>query len=148
MYDRMARVDFSTENWVVTNYDDNPYWTRPVAYAANRNVGPLTWQNDHYLQNAAYVRLKTLNINYTLPKKLTRKVKLEAVKFYVNMENLWTWSPMFKYTDMFDPEGIGIGDTDFDSGSLTGSNYGLSGVGEGYGYPMMKTFTFGVNLTL
>ncbi|MBP5218118.1 MAG: SusC/RagA family TonB-linked outer membrane protein [Bacteroidales bacterium] len=148
MYDRMARVDFSTENWVVTNYDDNPYWTRPVAYAANRNVGPLTWQNDHYLQNAAYVRLKTLNINYTLPKKLTRKVKLENVKFYVNMENLWTWSPMFKYTDMFDPEGIGIGDTDFDSGSLSGSNYGLSGVGEGYGYPMMRTFTFGVNLTL
>ena len=46
---------------------------------------------------------------------------------------------------MFDPEGIKIGDSDFDS---TGADYyGLSGVGEGYSYPMLRTFTFGVNLT-
>jgi len=46
---------------------------------------------------------------------------------------------------MFDPEVISIGDSDFDS---TGASYyGLSGVGEGYSYPMLRTFTFGINLT-
>lgn len=143
-----AHMDYSTPNWVVTNYDDNPYWTRRVGYAANRNVGPLTWENDHYLQNAAYIRLKNLTLNYTLPKKLVNKIHLENLKFYVTMENLLTWSPMFKHTNMFDPEAIGLGDSDFGSGSLSGENYGLGGVGEGYSYPMFRTFTFGINITL
>ncbi len=55
---------------------------------------------------------------------------------------------MLKYTDMFDPEIIGLGDTDFDSGSVKAANAGLSGVGEGYAYPIFKTITFGVNVTL
>lgn len=143
-----AVVDYSSSNWVVTNYDDNPYWTRRVAYASNRNVGPLSWENDHYLQNAAYIRLKNLTIDYTLPKKVVNKVHIQNVKFYVTMENLFTWSPMFKHTKMFDPEVIGVGDTDFDSGSVSADNAGLSGVGEGYSYPMFRTFTFGVNITL
>lgn len=140
-----AHVDYSTTNWVVTNYDDNPYWSRRVGYSANRNVGPLTYENDHYLQNVAYIRLKNLTIDYSLPSKWLKKIDITAARFYVSMENLWTWSPLFKHTDMFDPEVISIGDSDFDS---TGSSYyGLSGVGEGYSYPMLRTFTFGVNLT-
>lgn len=140
-----AHVDYSTTNWVVTNYDDNPYWSRRVGYSANRNVGPLTYENDHYLQNVAYIRLKNLTIDYSLPSKWLKKIDISAARFYVSMENLWTWSPLFKHTDMFDPEVITIGDSDFDS---TGSSYyGLSGVGEGYSYPMLRTFTFGVNLT-
>lgn len=44
---------------------------------------------------------------------------------------------------MFDPEVIATGDSDFDSDS----KYGLSGVGDGYSYPMLRTFTFGISLT-
>ena len=44
---------------------------------------------------------------------------------------------------MFDPEGIGVGDSDFDSTS----NTGLGGVGDGMSYPMLRTITFGVGLT-
>ena len=143
--DNYAHVDYSTENWVVTNYDSNPYWSRRVGYSANRNVGPLTYENDHYLQNVAYIRLKNLTVDYTLPETLVQRASLSNVRFYVSMENLWTWSPLFKNTKMFDPEVIKIGDSDFDS---TGSSYyGLSGVGEGYSYPMLRTFTFGVSLS-
>ena len=143
--DNYAHVDYSTENWTVTNYDSNPYWSRRVGYSANRNLGPLTYENDHYLQNVAYVRLKNLTIDYTLPEKILKGTDISNVRLYIAMENLWTWSPMFRITDMFDPEVIGIGDSDFDS---TGSSYyGLSGVGEGYSYPMLRTYTFGVNLT-
>lgn len=138
-----VHIDYDDPEWTVTNYDDKPYWTRRVGYCANRNVGPLTVENDYYLQNAAYIRLKNLTIDYTLPSKLIQKIGMQNAKFYISMENLWTWSPMFKNTDMFDPEVIATGDSDFDSAS----EYGLSGVGDGYSYPMLKTFTFGVNLT-
>lgn len=141
--DNYAQIDYSTENWVVTNYDKNPYWSRRVGYSANRNVGPLTVENDHYLQNASYIRLKNLTIDYNFPKKLIEKANLQGVRVYCSMENLWTWSPMFKHTDMFDPEGIGVGDSDFDSTSQTG----LGGIGDGMSYPMLRTITFGVGLT-
>lgn len=140
--DNYVHMDYSTENWTVTNADDSPYWTRRVTYSANRNVGPLSYENDYYLQNAAYVRLKNLTISYTLPEKLTKKVHLNKVKFYLSGENLLTWSPLYKHTDMYDPEGIVAGDTDFG-----GDTSGLSGVGEGYAYPMLKSYTFGINLS-
>ena len=138
-----CHIDYSDPEWTVTNADAHPYWTRRVAYCANRNVGPLTVENDYYLQNAAYIRLKNLTVDYTIPAKVMNKIGMQSARVYVSMENLWTWSPMFKNTSMFDPEVIATGDSDFDSAS----EYGLSGVGDGYSYPMLKTFTFGVNLT-
>ncbi len=139
--DNYVHVDYSTEQWVVTNADKKPYWTRRVGYSANRNVGPLSWENDYYLQNAAYVRLKNLTLDYTLPKELTTKAKIENVTFSFAMENLFTWSPMYKNTKMFDPEVIQAGDSDFST------KRGLSGQGDGFSYPMLRTFTFGINLT-
>lgn len=137
-----VEVDYSTSNWVVTNAARKPYFTRQVAYAANRNDGPLTFENDYYMQNAAYVRLKNLTVDYTFPSKLTKKIRVEKLKVYFSGENLLTFSPIYKHTKMFDPETLGFGDSDF------GNNVGgLSGVGQGYTYPMLKTYTFGLNIT-
>lgn len=137
-----VEVDYSTSNWVVTNAASKPYFTRQVAYAANRNDGPLTFENDYYMQNAAYVRLKNLTVDYTFPSKLTKKIRVEKLKVYFSGENLLTFSPIYKHTKMFDPETLGFGDSDF------GDNVGgLSGVGQGYTYPMLKTYTFGLNIT-
>lgn len=91
--DNYVQIDYSTDNWVVTNADAKPYWTRRVGYAANRNVGPLTMENDYYLQNAAYVRLKNLTVDYSFPAKVASRAGLSAARVYVSMENLWTWSP-------------------------------------------------------
>ena len=147
--DNYVHMNYTNEDgsvnpyWEVTNADKKPYWTRRVGYNANRNVGPLTVENDYYMQNAAYVRLKNLTIDYTLPKKLVEKASFENVRFYVTMENLFTLSPIYRHTQAFDPEGIDLGDTDFDSYS----EFGLSGIGQGYSYPMLKSYTFGVSLT-
>ena len=130
-----VEVDYSTSNWVVTNAASKPYFTRQVAYAANRNDGPLTFENDYYMQNAAYVRLKNLTVDYTFPSKLTKKIRVEKLKVYFSGENLLTFSPIY-------PETLGFGDSDF--GDHVG---GLSGVGQGYTYPMLKTYTFGLNIT-
>lgn len=142
--DNYAHVDYSTENWVVTNMDSNPYWTRRVGYAANRNVGPLSFENDHFLQNVAYLRLKNLTVDYTFPSKITKKINIDRLKVYLSGENLLTFSPMYKYTPNFDPEVIGVGDSDFSKNS---GLQGLGGTGEGYSYPMLKTYTLGVNIT-
>ena len=133
-------MDYSTENWRVTN--PGAYYTRRVTYAANRNVGPLTYENDYYLQDASYWRIKNITIDYTFPQELTRKIRIEKLKIYVSGDNIFTHSPLFKHTDMFDPETIGFGDSDYND--TTG---GLSGVGQGYSYPMLKTWTIGLNVT-
>lgn len=133
-------MDYSTDNWRVTN--PGAYYTRPVAYAANRNVGPLAYENDYYLQDASYWRIKNITIDYTFPQELTRKIRIEKLKIYVSGDNIFTHSPLFKHTKMFDPEMLGFGDSDYND--TTG---GLSGVGQGYSYPMLKTWTIGLNVT-
>lgn len=138
-----VQVDYSTSNWVVTNADSHPYFTRQVAYSANRNVGPLTWENDYYLQDASYWRLKNITIDYTFPVKLTKKIGIENLKVYLSGENLFTHSPIYKHTKLFDPEVISYGDSDF----TAKDNTGLGGAGQGYSYPMLKTITLGVNVT-
>ena len=134
--DNRVKVDKSSDNWIVTNMDKRPYWTRMVSLAANRNNGPLTWENDHYLQDASYIRLKNLTLDYTFPLAMCRRIGLSGLKLYFTGENLFTWSPMFRHTDMFDPEVISSGDSDFEH-TLT----------PGHSYPMLKTYTFGINLT-
>ena len=135
-----VQIDKSTNNWVVTNADKKPYWTRRAYSLANQNSSVMTFPNDYYLQNAAYIRLKNLTIDYDFPKQLLKRAKIEGLKIYFTGENMLTWSPMFKNTRMFDPEVIENGDSDFHSGVS-------NSMGDGYSYPMLKTFTFGINFT-
>lgn len=114
-------------NWTLDGNKPNSYWPRyrgPMAYG-ERELQPQT----RYLQNAAYIRLKDLTISYSLPKEIVNKIKLENIGFYLSGQNIWTYSPMFKITKDIDPESV-----------EAGSNTAL-------GYPMLKTYTFGINVT-
>ena len=95
--------------------------------------------NDRYIQNVAYVRFNNLQIDYTFNQKVCNALHLSNLKIYVSADNLFTWSPMYKVTRNFDPEGINAGDSDFRSTAGTD--------GDGYGYPMLGTYSFGVNVT-
>ena len=53
-----------------------------------------------YLQNAAYIRLKNLQLGYTLPEKWTRPAKIERLRTYFSAENIWTGTSL---ASMFDP---------------------------------------------
>ena len=77
-----------------------------------------------YLLNAAYMRLKNIQLGYTLPEEIVSKWSLSNVRFFVSGENIFTITRM---PDQFDPETIG---TDHNNG-----------------YPLSRTFAFGVNLT-
>lgn len=138
--DNYVHLDKSTENWTVSNADSNPYWTRRAYSHANNYTSTLSFANDYYLQNVAYVRIKNITIDYSFPSKLLKKIKVDKLRIYLSGENLFTWSPMFRHTSMFDPEVISNGDSDFHDGTS-------DSMGDGYSYPMLKTFTFGINLT-
>lgn len=68
------------------------------------------------------MRLKNVVVGYSLPKDRLDKLKIENLRFYINGQNLFTLSSAYKG---YDPE-----------------NY----VNNGSFYPVMQTFTFGIDL--
>lgn len=96
--------------------------------------------NDRYLQNVAYLRLKNLQIGYSLPASWISGVGLKNARIYFSGENLASWSPLYKLTKNFMDVASTVGNTDSD----LSSSYNQ---GAGNSYPILKTFTMGVSLT-
>jgi hypothetical protein len=76
------------------------YYPRPIF--GSKNQQPQT----KYLLNAAYMRLKNLQLGYTLPVELTQKIMIQKLRVFVSGENLLT---MTKLNKTLDPESVGIG---------------------------------------
>ena len=125
--------------WTEENPNPNAYWPRLRGSLAASGRGTLRQANDRYLQNARYCRLKNITLGYTLPAKLTRKAHIERLRIYVSGDNLFFWSPLKKYAKNYDPEMITAGDSDFRA--TVGTD------GQGYGYPMTRSVTFGLNIS-
>jgi TonB-linked SusC/RagA family outer membrane protein len=118
--------------------EDNPdgYWPRFRGYTALGVTRSLGAPQTRYLQNAAYLRLKNISLDYSLPDGLLERLNLQNAKLYITGQNLLTWSKLFRHTKSFDPEII-----ENPLGTMTSSH------GQGDTYPMLKTMTIGLNLT-
>lgn len=81
-----------------------------------------TQTSTFWLRNSDFTRLKNVEIGYTLPAKWTRKVLLPTVRLFANSDNLLTFSEIFDVRKDIDPE-----------------SWGSS-------YPIMRSFSFGVNV--
>ncbi len=93
--------------------------------------------SDRWLEDGSYMRLKTLDIGYTLPKSLTKKVKLENVRIYTSMENLFTLTKYSGYTP------------DLGESSVAGVSYNVFSRGIDQGrYPLPRTISFGIQVNL
>lgn len=141
-YDRAYGYSLPWQNnsrWSEDNPNPNAYWPRLRGSLAVSGRGTLRAANDRYLQSARYCRLKNVTLDYTLPQSISRKIHLEKIKIYLSGENLFFWSPLKKYAKNYDPEMITAGDSDFSS--KTGTD------GQGYGYPMTKSVTIGLNIS-
>lgn len=108
------------------------YYPRPLFKEGSKNRKPQS----RYLQNAAYIRLKNLQLGYTLPVSITKKIGLEKCRLFVSGENLWTGT---KLSDLFDPETISGGSSTANKDFVRNS---------GNSYPLSKTWSFGLSLTL
>lgn len=87
------------------------------------------YTQSRYMQNGAYMRLKNIQVGYSLPKKVLDKIGMEYLRFYVSAENVLTISSL---PNGFDPETA--------YSAYTGSNSGKT-------YPLQATVSFGVNVT-
>ncbi len=76
------------------------YYPRPIFNGKNQ------YAQTKYLLDASYLRLKNLQIGYTIPARLTERVKIAKLRVFASGENLLT---LTKLNDTLDPESIGIG---------------------------------------
>ena len=136
----MALPWHNSDRWSPTNR--GAYWPRLVGYSASDSGLILAQPNTRYVQDASYIRLKNLTIDYNFPKELVNKIGLQALKIYVSGENLLTFSPLKKYAKNYDPEGIYAGDADYGTNKFGSDNFG-----DGDGYPVMKSYTIGLSIT-
>lgn len=89
--------------------------------------------SDRYVEDGSFLRIKNITLGYTFPKALLNKAKIENLRVYVNIQNLYTFT---KYTG-YDPE---VGASTQDSSGLT---YGM----DNGRYPSPAMYSFGLNIT-
>jgi TonB-linked SusC/RagA family outer membrane protein len=117
-------------NWSLNGGDPNSYWPRyraPLVYG-DRELQPQT----KYLQDVSYLRLKNIQLGYSIPKKFISRVGIQNLQFYFSAQNIWTTSPLYKVA-----KGIDVENLDYESGQRYNNN----------NYPTLKTVTVGAKLT-
>jgi len=105
------------DRWTEENPSQDVFWPRLSESANRQNYRASTW----WKKNMRFLRLKTLEIGYTLPKHITDKICSKGIRIYLSGNNLFCFSPF----DLWDPE--------LDSA-------------DGLKYPTMRSFMVGVNL--
>lgn len=128
IFDATRRTDISASNlpsWMLERWTGEGTSNRIPHFVLGDNVN---WQSsDLYVYNGSYLRLKNIQLGYTLPQSITSKAFISSLRVYVAAENLLT----FTQYHGFDPE-ISSG------GTSLGIDYGV--------YPQARVFTVGLNL--
>ena len=107
---------YSESYWSEDNRNIYALWPRLSNTAINNNLQASTW----FLRNGAFLRLKTVELGYSFPRKLISKVHLTNARIYASGINLLTFSP-FKLWD------VEMG-------------------GNGLGYPVQRVINVGLNI--
>ncbi|OJY81701.1 MAG: hypothetical protein BGP14_02680 [Sphingobacteriales bacterium 44-15] len=105
----------------------NAYFPKP--YFSNETLKNREAQSK-YVLNAAYLRLRNIQLGYTLPKDISKKAFVQKARVFVSGGNLITIKNLPKDVD---PEQTSVGERSYNN--------------NGYFYPMSATLTIGVNLT-
>ena len=114
--------EYVLDRWTVDNPNPNAAYPRLLSSADNtQNLK----QSSFWLFNASYFRIKSLSLGYSLPKSLTSKINVQAIRVYGSSNNPFTIKGDKRMKD-FDPE----------MASTRAS------------YPQLKTFSFGLNVSL
>ena len=126
-------------------YEDGSMWYDDVTNVKVANPGTKTPRasindpNDNdrmssrYIEDGSYLRIKNITLGYTFPKKMLEKARIENLRIYCNIQNLYTFT---RYSG-YDPE-IGASTQD-----ATGLTYGI----DNGRYPSPTTYSIGLNIT-
>jgi TonB-dependent starch-binding outer membrane protein SusC len=107
---------------------ENPNTGHPRLVYGDPNMN-LTTSNSYYVEKGSYLRLKSLQLGYSLPARVQSRLDVERIRFYLSGQNLLTFT---NYTG-YDPE--------MSAGSNTDRN-----LDQGT-YPQSRTFQFGIQFT-
>ena len=114
---RNALQYIADDHWSPNNPVADAFWPRLTAADNDNNYQQYsTW----WLRNGSLIRLKTLEVGYSLPQKVINAYHLKTFRVYFSGSNLFCWSKF----DLWDPE--------------MGSN--------GLGYPLQRVYNLGVNI--
>lgn len=136
MYGRSALTKF-LDSWHTVNPDDNVYdpntqWIAGKYPSMGYAYGNIQ-RSTKGIVNASYVRLKTIELGYSLPHRWMDKVRVKNCRIYANAYNLFTITGL---DDGVDPEHPGsFPDASFDQAL------------GGYKYPLNRTFNVGGTIT-
>jgi TonB-dependent starch-binding outer membrane protein SusC len=107
----------------------DPGNTTSAQFKLRGSTGDNYRMSDWYVEDGSYVRLKSIQLGYTLPETFTNRFKVERFRIYVGGRNLITWT---KYSGL-DPE-------------MGGNDPTYFGV-DGGSYPQPKMYNLGMNLS-
>lgn len=130
IYNGLRRLDIPTANWTSDALDrwqgvgTSNTFPRIVHGDPNKNFSN---PSSFHFTDGSYLRLKTVQVGYTLPRSVSQRIGLQQLRVYVGANNLVTFT---KYQG-YDPE-------------IGGSSYGID---RGY-YPQAKTFMAGINVNI
>jgi hypothetical protein len=96
----------------------------PKIYDADNYPAIQNYPSTYFLKNASFMRIKNLEVGYTLPLSLFNKIGMKSLRVYFDADNLVTFS---KFPGL-DPERV-------NTSSSTGTRY--------VSYPQNKIYTFG-----
>ena len=126
--------------WIVGNYwteYNRDAWMPRYSGRTSTFYSTSTRGNSRYVLDASYIRLKNVQLGYSLPEKWIKPLRLSRASIFFSGENLWDWSPMYKYIkNCVDVLGLG---TDPENSDTT--------AGSGGCYPIMSSYSFGINIT-
>jgi hypothetical protein len=142
-FDFIAYAYASIGNEMVRNYERTQPNVNKLSYTLDRWTGSGTSNevprvttaatsnnvfSEFYVEDASFIRLQNLQLGYTIPEKLTEKIKIKSLRFYGSISNLFT---LTNYTG-------------YDPAASSGAPIG-GGFDSGF-YPAARTYTFGLNL--
>ncbi|WP_298645849.1 TonB-dependent receptor [uncultured Proteiniphilum sp.] len=108
---------YADSYWSEENQNVYALWPRLSTTLNSNNVATSTW----FMRNASFLRLKQMELGYTIPKQVTEKIGMNNLRFYVSGTNLLLFS-RFKMWD-------------------------VEMAGNGLGYPIQRVVNFGLNFT-
>lgn len=106
----------ANDHWSEDTRDLYAFWPRLSPESINNNNVTSTW----WMRNGAFLRLKTVEMGYTIPKELVQKIHLKSLRFYASGNNLF----QMRNFKLWDPEQAG----------------------NAFNYPVQRVINFGVNL--
>jgi TonB-linked SusC/RagA family outer membrane protein len=103
-------------HWSEEDRDIYAFWPRLSSNVNENNAQKSTW----FMRDGSFLRVKQIEVGYTLPARFTRKAKIENMRLYANGTNLFTFSD-FKLWD-------------------------VEMAGNGLAYPIQKVINFGLQV--